>query len=292
MKNALCIPFVLFYLASSLRAVDGAKSEPVVITIGAEDKSHHPVTDLQSNDFSVTDNNAAVTPISAVYAGAEPKDWILVIDSSGSMRREPLWRPATEAAMKQLSALMRQRGDRVAVVNFQNDAYIDQEFTSEESAVRAAVDRAEPRGATALYDAVIASANYLVRKRQPGRQQVLWVITDGADNASMHSLEQTIDYVSGAGVPVLFSLIGNESGGMKAVQHLAKCSGGSVFRLTGKDKGDEQAKSLVDFADHEYVIAFSPPSDARSHRIRVTTSRAGVELIDADRSVVRSSAAN
>jgi VWFA-related protein len=292
MKNTLCILFVLFCVAGFLFAADGAKPEQVIITISAEDKSHHAVTDLQPKDFSVTDNNAPVAPISAVYAGSEPKDWILAIDSSGSMRRTPMWRPAIEAAVKQLSPLMRQRGDRVAVVTVQDNAYIDQQFTSNESEIRSTVDNIDPRGGTALYDAVTASADYLVRKRQPGRQQVLWVITDGWDNASTHSLEQATDYVSGSGVPVLFSLIGDESRGMKAMQHLAKYSGGSVFRLKGKNECDQQTQKLVDFADHEYVIAFSPATDARSHRIRVTTSRAGVELMDADRSVVRSNTAN
>ena len=291
MKNIMCALFV-FFAGISLPAADQAKPELVLISIAAEDKSHNAVADLKLEEISLKDNGAPVAPSSFVYVGAEPKDWILAIDASGSMRKERLWRPAIEAAVKQLSLLMRQRGDRVAVVTVQNDAFIDQDFTSDENEIRAAVGKADPRGGTALYDAVIASANYLVRKRQPGRQQVLWVITDGWDNSSMHSLEQTLDYVSGSGIPVFFSLIGNESRGMKAAQHLANSSGGSISRLKGNGACDEQSKKLVDFADHEYVIAFSTASDARSHRIRVTTSRTGVELIDSDRSVVRSNVAN
>ncbi len=49
----------------------------------------------------------------------------------------------------------------------------------------------ESRGGTALYDAVVASADKLVADgKRP--KQVIVIITDGEDNASTLSLEQTI----------------------------------------------------------------------------------------------------
>ena len=58
---------------------------------------------------------------------------------------------------------------------------------------------------SALYDAVIASADYLAKNgKQP--KQVLLIITDGDDNASSASLEQTIRRVQDLDGPAIYCI--------------------------------------------------------------------------------------
>ena len=76
-------------------------------------------------------------------------------------------------------------------MDFSSEAYIDQDFTNSVAKLQQALAYFKPSGGTALYDAVIASADYLSKNgKRP--KQVLLIITDGEDNASSATLEQAI----------------------------------------------------------------------------------------------------
>ena len=71
-------------------------------------------------------------------------------------------------------------------MNFSDEAFIDQEFTWDVKISKlreGLVFHIESRGGTALYDAVVASADKLVADAKRPKQ-VLVIITDGEDNAS------------------------------------------------------------------------------------------------------------
>jgi len=80
-------------------------------------------------------------------------------------------------------------------VNFNDDYYLDTEhdFTSNINEMKEALERIDARGSTALYDAIIGSLDHLKKAHRDKR--VLLVITDGMDNASRHTLTETINEV-------------------------------------------------------------------------------------------------
>ncbi len=57
--------------------------------------------------------------------------------------------------------------------------------------MKTALERIDARGSTALYDAVIGSLDHL--KKGTRDKKVILVVTDGEDNASRHSLENTVE---------------------------------------------------------------------------------------------------
>src|ERR1700749_2445502 len=77
------------------------------------------------------------------------------------------------------------------VVNFSDEAYIDQDFTASIPKLRDGLAHIDSKGGTALYDALVASADYLTKNAKRPKQ-VLLIITDGEDNASSATLEQAI----------------------------------------------------------------------------------------------------
>src|SRR5437763_306658 len=95
--------------------------------------------------------------------------------------------------------------DEAFVVNFSDEAFIDQEFTSSVNKLRDGLSHIESRGGTALYDAVVASADKLATDAKRPKQ-VLVLITDGEDNASTLNLEQTIRRVQQLSGPVIYSV--------------------------------------------------------------------------------------
>ena len=72
----------------------------------------------------------------------------------------------------------------------------------------------DSKGGTALYDAIMASADYLTKNAKRSKQ-VLLVITDGEDNASSTSLEETVHRVQDLQGPVIYTigLLFDDSGG-------------------------------------------------------------------------------
>ena len=95
----------------------------------------------------------------------------------------------------------------------------------------------ESRGGTALYDAVVASADKLVADAKRPKQ-VLVLITDGEDNASTLTLEQTIRRVQELSGPVIYSiglLFGDEMShaevrhARRALEMLSNETGGIAF---------------------------------------------------------------
>src|ERR1035438_5365886 len=95
--------------------------------------------------------------------------------------------------------------DEAFVVNFSDEAFIDQEFTADIKKLRDGLSHIDSRGGTALYDAVAASADKLAADAKRPKQ-VLILITDGEDNASSLDLEQTIHRVQQLSGPVIYSI--------------------------------------------------------------------------------------
>jgi Ca-activated chloride channel homolog len=111
----------------------------------------------------------------------------IVVDNSGSMRdkREKV----NHAVLNLIRASNPQ--DEIFVVNFSQNSYLDQDFTSDVNLLQAALHQVSTQGSTALYDAVVASAVHL-RNNPRLYKKILLVITDGQDNMSRETLQEAI----------------------------------------------------------------------------------------------------
>ena len=136
------------------------------------------VQDLKKDDFQIFEDGVKQNIISFQHTDL-PVSIALVVDNSGSMSQK---RPAVNKSALDLVQASNPQ-DEAFVVNFSDEAFIDQEFTSDVNKLRDGLAHIESRGGTALYDAVVASADKLVADAKRPKQ-VLIIITDGEDNAS------------------------------------------------------------------------------------------------------------
>ena len=111
----------------------------------------------------------------------------IIIDNSGSMRDKK--NRVAAAALNLVKASNPQ--DEVFIVNFNDDAYLDQPFTSDIKKLEEALDRMETKGGTAMRDAISMSMDYLKDKAKKDKK-VLVVVTDGNDNTSNINLEELV----------------------------------------------------------------------------------------------------
>ena len=159
------------------------------------------VTNLTKEDFQVFENGSPQA-IKSFRSEDVPVALGIVIDNSGSMRDK---RPAVnQAALNLVRASNKE--DKVFIVNFNSEPYLDQDFTANIAELKDALDHIDSRGGTALYDSVAAASDHLMKMRDPNEKKVILIVTDGEDNASTLTLERAVQNVAVDGGPTIYTI--------------------------------------------------------------------------------------
>jgi VWFA-related protein len=243
--------------------------------------ANQPVADLKKEDFQVLEDGVKQTLISFLHNDL-PVSIALVVDNSGSMATK---RPSVnKSALDLIQASNPQ--DEAFVVNFSDEAFIDQEFTSDVNKLRDGLSHIESRGGTALYDAVVASADKLAADAKRPKQ-VLIIITDGEDNASTLNLEQTIRRVQQLSGPVIYSiglLFGDEMSRTEvkharhALEMLSTETGGIAFFPKSIEQVDQIAAEVARDIRTQYTLGYhstKPTTEPGFRRVEVTAEGKG-----------------
>ncbi len=158
----------------------------VVLPVTVQDKNGHLVTTLPQSAFQVYENGV-LQPIKTFKREDVPVSLGLIIDNSGSMRDK---RQKVESASL---ALVKDSNpdDEVFIVNFNDEAFLDQDFTNNIKEMQQGLTKIDSRGGTAMRDAIRMSIDHLKEKGKKDKK-VLLVVTDGNDNASIVNLENLV----------------------------------------------------------------------------------------------------
>ncbi|MBZ5681980.1 MAG: VWA domain-containing protein [Acidobacteriia bacterium] len=230
--------------------------EEVVLHAIVFDEQRRLVPYLDKTAFTVFENGEPQT-ITSFRREDVPVAMGIVIDNSGSMRdkREKI----NQAVLNLIRAGNPQ--DEMFVVNFSQDYYLDQDFTSDAKLLQVALHQGPMRGSTALYDAIVASAAHL--KNNPRlEKKVLLVITDGQDNMSQETLQEASRRLQQANGPTLYA-VGLLGGGLlgpgrEALQRLADGTGGVAYFPETLDQVDNITKTVAHDIRSQYTIAYKP----------------------------------
>ena len=136
------------------------------------DSSGHSIQDLQQSDFHVFEDGVPQTIVSFRHEDL-PVSLGILIDSSGSMYDK---RAAVNAAAINLIKLSNPE-DEAFLVDFSWEAFIDQDFTNDIGKLQQGLSYIKSSGETAIYDALVLSADYL-SKNAKHPKQVLLLVTD------------------------------------------------------------------------------------------------------------------
>ncbi|MGC1461565.1 MAG: VWA domain-containing protein [Terracidiphilus sp.] len=177
-----------------------ADVDEVLLSCTVIDEKGRSVEDLKQTDFRVWEDGVPQS-INSVQHQDLPVSLGILVDNSGSMR-DKRW--TVNAAAYHLLRASNLR-DEAFVVNFSDRAFLDQGFTTDLVALNRGLSRFDSAGTTAMYDAVAAAADELA-KHAKLRKQAILIVTDGEDNASHLSLDQTVRRVQNLGGPVVYSI--------------------------------------------------------------------------------------
>lgn len=176
----------------------GLDVDAVHLAATVVDKKGRLVTDLTEGDFVVYEDGVPQDLTYFSRGTDAPVDVLLLVDGSGSMDMASKVANARNAAIQLVSVLGAE--DRVAVYAFAREIVKLCSFTEDKQEAIGALQRLEPFGSTAIYDAV-ARASDLIRHEGFGRRAIV-LITDGIDTASELSVEQAVEVAKGVDLPV------------------------------------------------------------------------------------------
>ena len=171
--------------------------------------------------------------------------------------------------------------DETFVINFSDQAYLDQDFTSDLGELQNGLAHLSLSGGTALYDTVVTAADKMERSATRPRK-VLIVITDGDDNSSKLTLDNAIHHVQNMQGPIIYS-IGLLFGGDKSrharrdLQALSSETGGIAFFPASLKDIDSVAAEVARDIRNQYAIAYhsAPASVDGYHTVKVEAHAEG-----------------
>lgn len=225
------------------------------------DDKQHLVTNLNKDNFQIFENGQ-LQEVKSFRREDVPVALGIVIDNSGSMRDK---RPAVNEAAINLVKSSNPK-DQVFIVNFNQEPYLDQDYTADVGLMKDALDRIESRGGTALYDAVVAASDHLLKSAKLDKRAIL-VVTDGEDNASRESLEAAVQKIAVDGGPTVYTIgiLGGEKEkrARRALRILAEQTGGVAFFPRDLNEVDSITQEVAHDIRSQYILQYAP-STAKS----------------------------
>ncbi|HEX2032144.1 MAG TPA: VWA domain-containing protein [Actinomycetota bacterium] len=233
-----------------IRQIDTSAFPEVGITLSLE----QPVA-LGADDLTVTEGGAPVEGELAVRPLDETGltvDVALVIDTSGSMRGEPI-AAAIKAAREFIAGLP--ANVRVAVVAFSDVPRVLERFGSERADALTAVDRLEATGETALYDAVETAAGLFAGTSQAN----IVLLSDGGDTASRTGLPSAAAAARRAGATIFAIGLRSSETDVAALRRLARETDGRYAPAGTADLGTIY-ETLAAELSNQYLVSYTSAS--------------------------------
>jgi len=237
----------------------------VNLPVSVLDKDGHPVDGLKQENFQVFEDKVPQT-IKTFRHEDIPLSVGLVIDNSGSMRNK------RERVNSAALAFARESNpdDETFIVNFDDSAYLEQDFTASIGDLVDALDNIDARGETALYDAIYLSADHLKSGKKD--KKAILLITDGEDNVSKYKFEKVFDTLRQSKGVTLYAIglleEDDQRGGLfhpapskKAKADLikfAEVTGGQAFFPKNLDEVEDITKRIAHDIRNHYTITYTP----------------------------------
>lgn len=250
----------------------------VILSATVLDRQNMHVSGLSEDDFRVYEDGV-LQQIRHFSHEDSPVTVGLVIDNSSSMARH---RDDVIAAALAFTD-SRNSQDQAFVVKFNERVTFglppDMPFTDQKLRLRQALSGIVASGETALYDGIAAALDHL--KQSTRDKRVLILISDGGDNASVHTSAQVINMAQHSTAIIYVIGIFDEEDDDRnpaILRRLAKETGGEAFfPQSFKDIGSLCEEIAHDIRD-QYTLAYVPTRIMHGDRyrtIKVTANAPG-----------------
>lgn len=239
--------------------------ELVQLPISIVDRDGLPVVGLRQEHFEVLEDEIP-QEISLFKQEDVPISVGLVIDNSGSMRAK------RERVNSAALVFVREsnQDDETFIVNFNDEAYLEQDFTGSIGDLTDTLDNIDSRGETAVNDAIYLSLEHVEASGRMDKKALL-IISDGEDNSSSYGFNVVMERLKEADVTVYaIGLLeeNDQRGGLfrkspserakDALEEIAEATGGQAFFPKSLDEVEELCRRIAQDLRNHYTIGYSP----------------------------------
>ncbi len=266
--SAALLALALALVAQEQKVIPSEPSSRITLEVNrvnllftVSDKRGRFVTDLNKDDFDITENKKTQHILEFTAETNLPLRLAVLIDTSNSIRDR--FRFQQEAATRFVDSVVRPDQDKAMVVSFDTAAELVADLTGNTEVLNKAIQGLRPGGGTALYDAIFFACRDKLMQDQPlyKFRRAMVILSDGEDNQSRYTREQALEMAQKADV-VIYTVSTNISriptDGDKVMKYVASETGGlSFFPFKATDL-DQSFENIANELRHQYNVLYRP----------------------------------
>jgi len=255
------------------------------------DRQGQIVHDLAKDDFQIAENGRPQTIRYFSRDSDLPLTLGLMVDTSMSQVR--VLEAERAASFRFVDKVLREDKDKVFVMQFDMAVQTPQPLTSSREKLEKALTfvdtptRAELNqqygGGTLLFDAVVSASNNIM-KTQRGRKALI-ILSDGGENGSDTTLQDSIDAAHKADTLVYSILFGGDEG-RSILQRMSRETGGGFFEVAKKRPIDRIYDVIEDELRGQFNLGYVsdvPVRISEFRKLQVATREKGLTVQARDR---------
>jgi Ca-activated chloride channel homolog len=234
------------------------------------------VNGLVSNQVQVLEDGVEQPDVS-LRQSDQPVSICLILDLSSSMKNSG---EAMIAAARKLMAESNP-ADEFALISFSGPVYVEQEFTTDTKKIDSALRRAEFKGASDIFDAVLASIDQIEVHASKSRK-VIVILSDGDDNYSHFNLNDVLRRLRYPGAPLIYSISPpkaltpdpgpDANQGLQNLLKLSEATGGFFFVPEKVNSLDVEAAEISRDIRSRYSLEYTSTHtrrDGKLHKVEI-----------------------
>jgi Ca-activated chloride channel homolog len=264
---------------------ESAGAEYVMLPVLVTDKAGRFADGLRKEDFVLKVGETRIPVDTFDRDESAPVSFAFLVDTSGSMGVGG----KLENAKNAIRAIIRARkaGDDFALFEFsEGEVRMVADFSADTAKLLRSMWDLEASGQTALFDAVAATPEKMMKGRNNKRAILLF--TDGVDNASALTAEKMAELLQRVSVPVYpigmknasFDTLTDQERkelSVDTLQMLAGSSGGKLHLVSGDEDLRPLAAQISSEVRQQYLLGFAPSGkgDVKYRIVFVSVAKPG-----------------
>lgn len=271
---------VIISLAVFLFAALGAHAEAATMTIRQVEAKDFPkiVTTVTmpselsaetftKKNFSIKENGRDIDSFEVypIKEARKPIAIVLAIDASGSMQGKPIF-DAKDAARVFIDRM--QSTDKIAIVSFADAPVLMTGFTSDKTALYNALERVQANGETSLYDALVLSTKTTAQETKAQKNVI--ILSDGADTASTHTMQEVIDQAKAENVTVFSFGLASEDFVEGPLRDISANTSGTFELAGGSESLAGFYEQLAKEIHNQYEIVYTSRSKIQDIQLEIS----------------------
>ncbi len=251
----------------------------VELYTSALDKSGRPIAELDASELEVIEDGTPQTIRRFERVDNLPVHVQVMIDVSASMVEDL---EQTRAAALEFFETSITPKDRAALITFNDHPYLAVDFTNDPKTLAGGLAGLKAERGTSLYDTLIFGLYYLNGVKG---QRAILLLSDGRDETSRFSFEDTLDYARRAGVAIYvigLDISGKDSAtSRRKLAELALETGGASFFIKSSSELTAVYQQIQRELRSRYLVTYQSTNSGSGNDFRgveLRTSRPGVTL--------------